>query len=101
MKVFLMHRDRDVDLEPALPPNQDALTQDLELTTLFEAMAGDDQFLHEVARKTVLASLGDPRAISTASRSWPTAWSIPLWSGSCTRSRWRQSRGSGRRRGWA
>jgi hypothetical protein len=64
MKVFLMHRDRDVDLEPALPPNQDALTQDLELTTLFEAMAGGDQFLFDVARHTVLASLGDPRAIS-------------------------------------
>jgi hypothetical protein len=64
MKVFLMHRDRDVDLEPALPPNQDALTQDLELTTLFEAMAAGDQFLFDVARRTVLASLGDPRAIS-------------------------------------
>jgi DNA mismatch repair ATPase MutS len=64
MKVFLMHRDRDVDLQEPLPPNEDALTQDLELTTLLEAMAGADQFLFDVARKTVLASLVDPRAIS-------------------------------------
>jgi hypothetical protein len=64
MKVFLMHRDRDVDLQQPLPPNEDALTQDLELTTLFEAMAAGDQFLFDVARKTVLTSLVDPRAIS-------------------------------------
>jgi hypothetical protein len=64
MKVFLMHRDRDVDLEPPLPANEDALTQDLELTTLFEAMAAGDPFLLEVARQTVLASLGDPGAIA-------------------------------------
>jgi hypothetical protein len=64
MKVFLMHRDRDVDLQQPLPPNEDALIQDLELTTLFEAMAGGDQFLFDVARKTVLSSLVDPRAIS-------------------------------------
>ena len=59
-----MHRDRDLDLQQPLPPNEDALTQDLELTTLFEAMAGGDPFLFDVARKTVLSSLVDPRAIS-------------------------------------
>ena len=39
MKAHLMYRDRDFDLEQPLPPNEPALTQDLELGTLFEAMA--------------------------------------------------------------
>jgi hypothetical protein len=64
MKVFLMHKDRDVDLQREPPANQADLVQDLELETLFEAMAAGDQFLLEVAGKTVLASLGDPKAIT-------------------------------------
>ncbi len=59
MKVLLMHRDRDFDLEQALPWNEPALTQDLELNTLLHAMAGDDEFLFDVARKAVLAGLGN------------------------------------------
>lgn len=64
MKVFLMHRDRDVDLQQEPPPNQADLIQDLELTTLLEAMAAGDRFLFDVASRTVLASLVDPQAIS-------------------------------------
>jgi DNA mismatch repair ATPase MutS len=63
MKAFLMHRDQDFSLPRELPPNQEALTQDLELTTLLEAMAGGDEFLFEVARTAVLSSLTDPEAI--------------------------------------
>ncbi|MBI5244666.1 MAG: DNA mismatch repair protein MutS [Elusimicrobia bacterium] len=63
MRVFLMFRDRDVDLERDLPLNEAALTQDLELETLFGAMAAGDEFLLEVAKKAVLASLDDPEAI--------------------------------------
>jgi len=59
MKAFLMHKDQDFDLERELPPNEQALTQDLELPILFEAMALDDQFLLEMARKAVLSSLSD------------------------------------------
>jgi hypothetical protein len=43
MKAFLMHKDRDFDRKQALPPNEPALSQDLELNTLLNAMArGDD-----------------------------------------------------------
>ena len=63
MKAFLMHRDHDFDLRRELPWNAAALAQDLELDTLFSAMAGDDRFLFEVAQKAVLSSLADPSAI--------------------------------------
>ncbi len=46
-----------------LPPTVAALMQDLELDTLFQAMAAEDEFLHEVAEKAVLASLDGPEAI--------------------------------------
>ncbi len=64
MKAFLMHRDQDFDLERQLPPNEQTLTQDLELNTLFNAMAMGDQYLFDIARKAVLASLSDPEAIT-------------------------------------
>ncbi len=63
MQVLLMHRERDFDPKQELPPNQAALTQDLELTTLFDAMAQGDKFLLDVVRRAVLCSLDDPEAI--------------------------------------
>jgi DNA mismatch repair ATPase MutS len=59
MKVFLLYRDRDFDLQRQLPPQAATLTQDLELTTLFNAMALGDKFVFEVARKAVLSSITD------------------------------------------
>lgn len=59
MKVRLMHRDRDFDADPALPPNAPALTEDLELGTLWRAMAGDDEFIFDVSRKALLAGLAN------------------------------------------
>lgn len=59
MKVFLMFRDQDFDLQPDLPWNMEALVQDLELNTLFNAMALDDKYLFEVAVKAVLSSTDD------------------------------------------
>jgi hypothetical protein len=59
MKVFLMHPDRDVDLEQELPPNEQALIQDLELERLLTTMAAGDKFLLDVARRVVLTSLTD------------------------------------------
>jgi DNA mismatch repair ATPase MutS len=82
MKAFLMHRDRDFDaqrllarrdrelryrrdnergleLRQVLPWNEAALRQDLGIDILCQAMAGDDQFLFEVARVAVLSSLTD------------------------------------------
>ena len=72
MKAFLMYRDRDLNL-PSLPVNsnpwrqerkklslsahEQALVQDLELDTLFQAMVLGDDFLLEVAQKAALYSL--------------------------------------------
>jgi DNA mismatch repair ATPase MutS len=59
MKVLLMHPDRDFDLQQKLPRNEAALTQDLELNTLLQAMAGGDQFLLDIARKALLSALSN------------------------------------------
>jgi hypothetical protein len=59
MKAFLMYRGQDFDLERKLPPHHEALTQDLELNALFNAMALGDPFLFEVASSAVLNGVGD------------------------------------------
>ena len=59
MKAHLMYRDRDFDAQQALPSNEAALTQDLELDTLFKAMAQGDEFLHQVARQVLLSGLNE------------------------------------------
>lgn len=59
MKAFLMFPDRDFELQQPLPVNERALTQDLELTTLFQAMSRGDEFLLDVARRAVLSGAGD------------------------------------------
>ena len=59
MKVFLMYKGRDVDLQQKLPLQSPALLQDLELQTLFNAMAFGDKFLFEVAKRTLLSSVHD------------------------------------------
>ncbi|HVU07953.1 MAG TPA: DNA mismatch repair protein MutS [Verrucomicrobiae bacterium] len=59
MKAHLMYRERDFDLQQKLPSNESALIQDLELDTLFRAMAGNDDFLLQVAKPAVLSGLDD------------------------------------------
>jgi DNA mismatch repair ATPase MutS len=59
MKVFLLSRDRDFDLQEALPPHAETLKQDLELNTLFNAMACGDMVLLEVAQKAILSGPND------------------------------------------
>ncbi|NLI12272.1 DNA mismatch repair protein MutS [Pelotomaculum propionicicum] len=59
MKAHLMYKDRDFDLKGELPSNRQALTQDLELSTLFKSMALGDDFLFEVAKKAVLSGLNN------------------------------------------
>jgi DNA mismatch repair ATPase MutS len=56
MKAFLMYKEHDFDLQQKFPPHEQALTQDLELHTLFNAMALGDQFVFAVAKKAVLCS---------------------------------------------
>ncbi len=63
MKVFLMHRDQDLDMERTLPPGHEALTQDLELDTLMGVMAGGDPLLFDIVGRVILVSLTDPDEI--------------------------------------
>jgi hypothetical protein len=59
MKAFLMYRDRDFDLQQEFPPQQEALMQDLEVSTLLDSMAHGDKTLFDVAKKAVLCSLNN------------------------------------------
>jgi len=63
MKVFLMFRNQDFLLKEGVPTNAQELIQDLSLDTLFRTMAGGDNFLLEVAKSAVLASIKDRDAI--------------------------------------
>lgn len=64
MKVRLLHSDRDFDPKAPLPPQAKALVQDLDLETLLAAMADGDEFLHETAKRVILANrLDDPEAV--------------------------------------
>ena len=57
MKPHLMYRDRDFDSEAALRNRHEDLTQDLELNTLFTAMAKKDQFLFDISKQVILTGL--------------------------------------------
>jgi DNA mismatch repair ATPase MutS len=59
MKAFLLYPNQDFDLQQPLPVQAPALTQDLELGTLFAAMAHGDPFVLEVVKKVILSSLTD------------------------------------------
>lgn len=64
MKAFLLYPDRDFDLHQQLPPQARTLVQDLELSTLFHAMARGDKLLFEVAQQAVLSSVNDLATIT-------------------------------------
>jgi MutS domain V len=68
MKVHLLYQAQDFDFQAGPPAGHEALIQDLELTTLLRAMANGDEFLAEVSRKVLLASLHDPEAIGYRQR---------------------------------
>ena len=63
MKAFLMFMDRDFDPRENPSPNTAELVQDLELETLFCAMAAGDEFLHGVAKGAILGSLHESTSI--------------------------------------
>jgi MutS domain V len=64
MKVLLMHPERDFVDGLELPLAEDAVTQDLELVAVWEAMAADDAFVFDVSRWALLGSATDPDTIS-------------------------------------
>lgn len=57
MKVHLLFETRDLDLTTELPPGHQDLLRDLDLPTLFRAMAGEDAFLYDIVMRVVLAGL--------------------------------------------
>ncbi|NMB88248.1 MAG: DNA mismatch repair protein MutS, partial [Chloroflexi bacterium] len=64
MKAYLLFKDRDFGLDQPLPWNELSLVQDLELSTLFDAMASGDKFLLQVAHQAILSAMeNDPETI--------------------------------------
>jgi DNA mismatch repair ATPase MutS len=59
VKAHLLYPGRDFDFDGAPRPGHADLTKDLELTTLFDAMAGGDKFLRAVSEKVLLGSVTD------------------------------------------
>ncbi len=57
MKVLLMYPDRDFDMNAAPPLHGRDLMDDLELHTLIQSMAGDDEFLITAARAALLGAV--------------------------------------------
>jgi DNA mismatch repair ATPase MutS len=58
-----MNPDQDFKATEKPPFNEAALTQDLELDTMFSAMAQGDEVLFDVAKQAVLSSLDSPDTI--------------------------------------
>ena len=63
MKAHLLFKDKDFFLDATLKSHAETLTQDLELTTIFNAMALGDKFVFEVSRKVILTGITDMNAI--------------------------------------
>ncbi|MFZ5809801.1 MAG: MutS-related protein [Chloroflexota bacterium] len=59
MKVNLLHPVHHFEPSSKLPPQAEALVQDLELNVLFEAMAQKDRFLQQTIPLIFLSSLDD------------------------------------------
>ncbi len=58
--------ERELKKQPVgdhVAPQSSVVTQDLELTTLWNQMAADDEFLFETAKRVLLTPLPDPEAI--------------------------------------
>lgn len=63
MKAHLMYENRDFDQARQMTPHEEVLAQDLELATMFEAMAGDDKLMMGVAKSAMFTSLSWPAEI--------------------------------------
>jgi hypothetical protein len=63
MKVRLLDRDRDVDLEVNPPPETIALVADLGIEALLAAAGADDPHPRDIVRRVMLRPLTDPDAI--------------------------------------
>jgi len=59
MNVFLLYKDHDFKISQNFSWNEQEIIQDLELNTLFNAMAAGDKFLLEVAKSAVMSGLNN------------------------------------------
>lgn len=57
MKAHLMFKDKDFDIEQEPPFGKDMLVSDLELNTVFSAMAREDKVIMEAVQTALLCSL--------------------------------------------
>ena len=57
MNVYLLYRAKEFDRDQKLPWNEQFLIRDLELDTMINAMAAEDEFFAEIAKKVLLTSL--------------------------------------------
>jgi hypothetical protein len=64
MKVHLLHRDRDFDVEQTLPERAETVARDLDLATLLGAMSRGDRLVEDVATKALLGARPGLDAIS-------------------------------------
>lgn len=63
MNVHLAYRNRDFDMQAALPAHAQTLTEDLDLNTLLGVMAQGDPYLFKVAQAALFHSLTDTQGI--------------------------------------
>ncbi len=54
MRVFLLYPDQDFQSDGELYPNEPTITPDLDLSTLWQAMARGDDFLREMSQRIIL-----------------------------------------------
>ncbi len=54
MRALLMYPDRDFDGKASRSVHAQTIVQDLELETLFAAMAGDNKFIYDVVKQAIL-----------------------------------------------
>ena len=59
MKVYLMYPNQDFDPQAPLPFNEADLSNDLELPTLFQVMAKEDEYIRKVISTALLVGLED------------------------------------------
>lgn len=56
MNVNLLYKDKDIGLSESLLWNADALMKDLSLSTIFDAMACENDFERNIAKRVILSS---------------------------------------------
>jgi len=58
-QTFLLYKNKNAERDCELPPDYQILTNDPELDTLFDVMAGNDDFIFEITKKTILTGTGN------------------------------------------